>query len=115
MRFRREERRRYPRWVIAGRFVARLTPIHDAILIDLSPTGALVEHLDRVPPGTTVFLTLSFLENGKKKMGLRCKVVRSTAHRSEVGSNGQRDVIYRSGLEFFGTLQPLGSLATAIR
>jgi len=108
----KEERRRCPRWVVGGRFVARITPIHDAALIDMSPAGALVEHVDRVEPGTTLFLSISF---AAKKMGLRCRVVRSVAHRSQIGSKGERDVIYRSGLEFMGTLQPLGSLGAANR
>ncbi len=114
MRFRRvkEERRRYPRWMAGGHFAARITPIHEATLINVSTGGALVEHLNPVHPGTTLLLSLSFTE---KKMGLRCKVVRSVAHRSEVGSTGERDVIYRSGLEFMGTLQPLGSVGATNR
>lgn len=117
MRFKRkkQERRRYPRWMVEGRFAARISPIHEATLVDMSPAGALVEHLNRVQPGTTLFLTLPFLENGTKKMGLKCKVVRSAAHRSEVASTGERDVIYRSGLEFLGTLQPFGSLGAVTR
>jgi hypothetical protein len=106
MRVRRvkQERRRYPRWMVGGQIAARITPIHDAALIDLSPAGALIEHLNRVQPGATLFLSLSF---AKKKMGLKCRVVRSAAHRSQVGSSGERDLIYRSGLEFMGTLQPI--------
>jgi hypothetical protein len=111
----KQERRRYPRWMVEGRFAARISPIHEAALIDMSPAGALVEHLNRLQPGTTLFLTLPFLQNGNKKIGLRCKVVRSVAHRPEVASTGERDVIYRSGLEFLGTLQPFGSPAAAVR
>ena len=63
-------------------------------------------------PSYTLFLSISF---AAKKMGLRCRVVRSVAHRSEVGSTGERDVIYLSGLEFMGTLQPLGSVGATTR
>lgn len=106
----KENRRHYPRWVVGevgDLFVARITPIHEVTLINISQGGALVEHLNPVQPGTALFLRLLFPE---KKMGLRCRVVRSVAHRSELGSNGERDVIYRSGLEFLGTLEPIRSV-----
>lgn len=106
----KENQRRHPRWavgVVGDLFAARITPIHEVTLINISQGGALVEHLNPVQPGMTLFLRLLFTE---KKMGLRCRVVRSAAHRSELGSNGERDVIYRSGLEFLGTLEPIRSV-----
>ena len=107
MRMRRgkEDRRRYPRWFVGlagGLHAARITPIHDVTLINISTGGALVEHLNPVRPGATLFLNFLFTE---KRMGLKCRVVRSTAHRSQPASNGERDVIYRTGLEFLGTLE----------
>ncbi|MFQ5960188.1 MAG: PilZ domain-containing protein [Candidatus Methylomirabilales bacterium] len=107
MRIRRgkEDRRRYPRWLVAlvgDLHAARVTPIHDVTLINISTGGALVEHLNPVRPGTTLFLNFLFIE---KRMGLKCQVVRSAAHRSQPASNGERDVIYRTGLEFLGTLE----------
>lgn len=114
----KQERRRYPRWGAGGRIFAQLTPLHDAVVLNFSPGGALVEHVTRVQPGSTLLFSLSLVDNhanNGKKMVLKCRVVRSIAHRCEVRSNGERDVIYRSGLEFLGTLQPLGSLGAAIR
>ncbi|MBW8056529.1 MAG: hypothetical protein V3R69_07700 [candidate division NC10 bacterium] len=48
-------------------------------------------------PGTTLFLSLLLSE---QQVGLERQVVRSVAHRCEVGSAGERDLIYRTGLEF---------------
>jgi hypothetical protein len=106
----KEERRCHSRWGIGvggDLFAARITPIHEVTLINISTGGALVEHLNPVSPGTTLFLNFLFTE---KRMGLKCRVVRSAAHRSEVGSNGERDVIYRTGLEFLGTLESVQAL-----
>lgn len=97
----RKDRRRHPRWALRGRFPARTSPIHEATLLDISTGGALIEHVNLVRPGTVSFLTLLLQQ---QEVGLKCLVVRSVVHRYEIGPTGERDLIYRTGLEFQGTL-----------
>lgn len=108
---RRRDRRRRPRWLVGGQFVVQIGPFHEASLIDISEGGALVEHMSPVRPGSNSFLTLSI---HRQKVGLKCQAVRSAAHRCHVGSNGERDVIYRTGLEFMGTLEHVPSVSWSI-
>ena len=105
MRRVKRERRRDPRWavgVLGNRLAARITPIHEAILINISRGGALVEHSDPVPPGTISSLTLMLHE---QEVGMKCRVVRTAAHQNKVVANGDRELIYRTGLEFLGALE----------
>lgn len=108
---RKRDRRRHPRWFMGGQFAVRIAPFHEASLINISAGGALVEHMSPVRPGSISFLTLSIHQ---QEVGLKCRVVRSVAHRCEVGSNGERDVIYRTGLEFMGTLESVPSVSWSI-
>jgi len=87
--------------VIGARFGARIARIYEAFLIDISASGALIEHADLVRPGTFSVLTLSL--NGHE-VGLKCRVVRSRVHRFEVRPPGERHLIYRTGIEFLGHL-----------
>jgi hypothetical protein len=48
-------------------------------------------------PGTLLFLTLTL--DGREEV-LKCRVIRSVGHRYEVLSTGERDLFYRTGLEF---------------
>ncbi len=101
----KRERRHDPRWAVGvhgSRLAARITPIHEATLINISRGGALVEHSDPVPPGAISFLTLMLHE---QKVGMKCRMVRTVAHRNKVVANGERELIYRTGLEFLGTLE----------
>jgi hypothetical protein len=101
----KRERRHDPRWAVGvhgSRLAARITPIHEATLINISRGGALVEHSDPFPPGTISLLTLMLHE---QKVGMKCRVVRTAAHRNNVVANGERELIYRTGLEFLGTLE----------
>lgn len=91
------ERRRYRRWAVAGRLAARVGGIPHASLVDISLGGALVEHSNMMRPGTISFLTLSF---DRQEEVLKCRVVRSEGHRYEARPTGERDLVYRSGLEF---------------
>ncbi len=109
MRRVKRERRRDPRWAVGvhgSRLATRITPIHDANLINISRGGALVEHSDPVPPGAISFLTLMLHE---QKVGMKCRMVRTVAHRNKVVANGERELIYRTGLEFLGALERVRS------
>lgn len=92
------ERRRHRRWGVGGRRAGRLDSTHQASVLDLSLSGAKIEHANgHLWPETIAFLTL--VAPGRET-GLKCRVVHSTVHRYEVLPNGERDLIYRSGLEF---------------
>jgi hypothetical protein len=97
MRGFKKDRRNHRRWVIGGRLVARIARMYEAFLIDISAGGALVEHANHVQPGSFSFLSLSL---SQQEVGLKCKVVRSVVHRYSVNRAGERDLIYRTGLEF---------------
>ncbi len=95
------DRRRHRRWEVGGRHVGRLDSAHQASVLDLSLGGALIEHSSsHVWPETVAFLTLAA---PGKEAGLKCRVAHSTVHRYEVQPTGDRDLIYRSGLEFLET------------
>ncbi|MFQ5839681.1 MAG: PilZ domain-containing protein [Candidatus Methylomirabilales bacterium] len=90
--------RRDPRWVIPGRLAGRMNPPgQDLSVVDLSLSGALVEHPDSVRPGTISSLTL--LLPGKA-LTLTCRVIRSQVNRHEVSPTGAREPIYRTGVKF---------------
>jgi len=91
------ERRRHRRWGVGGRLAARALGIPKASLVDISLAGALLEHSNMMRPGTLLFLTLTL--DGQEEV-LKCRVIRSVGHRYEVLSTGERDLFYRTGLEF---------------
>jgi hypothetical protein len=87
------ERRRYLRYVIGG----RVTSIYDASVMDISLGGVLIEHFQIVRPGTVSYLIVRLRE---REVSLRCRVIRSVVHRLEATSEGERMLVYQSGLEF---------------
>jgi len=89
--------RRHIRWTVEERTEGRITAIYKAFLINISQGGGLIEHMDLVRPGTLSFLTLRI---HKQEVNLRCRVVHSVVHGSEVQPDGERDLIYRTGLQF---------------
>ena len=52
------ERRRVPRTVLATRPAARMRGLREVRLLDLSPTGAQIEHLDLLRPRAACILEL---------------------------------------------------------
>lgn len=92
------DRRCHFRWEVPGTG-AVIGPHYEASLINISEGGALIEHSNRVRSGTVLLLTLSVPE---KKITLRCRAVRSSEHRYEVLPTGERERLYRTGLEFLG-------------
>jgi hypothetical protein len=91
------DRRQYARFVVGGRTKGRVTAIYDAQILDISPGGSLIEHSQVVRPGTLSSLDLELLG---KRMSLRCRVARSVVHRSEIQPDGDKELIYHTGLEF---------------
>jgi hypothetical protein len=103
----REDRRLQPRSVVESRLAARINYIYDAAVINISASGAMVEHMHHVRPGTVSFVTLLF---HVKPVDLKCRVVRSVVHRYERGPTGERELIYRTGLQFVDALVGTPSL-----
>ncbi|MFQ5989427.1 MAG: PilZ domain-containing protein [Candidatus Methylomirabilales bacterium] len=93
----RRNKRIHPRVVMEGKPEGRITAIYEALLLNISLGGALIEHVQAVRPGTVSTLEL---ELQGKPLSLRVCVARSVADRTEVQPDGERAVIYHSGLEF---------------
>jgi len=91
------DRRQYARFVVGGRTKGRVTAIYDAQILDISPGGSLIEHSQVVRPGTLSCLDLDLLG---KRMSLKCRVARSVVHRTEIQPDGDKELIYHTGLEF---------------
>ncbi len=96
----KEDRRRSIRCAVEERTAGRITAIYEASLINISVSGALIEHSDLVRPGPLSVLT--FVVRGQE-VSLRCRVVRSAVLRSEVQADGEHELVYRTGLEFLDT------------
>jgi hypothetical protein len=74
-----------------------VTAVHEASLLDISLGGALIAHTHVVRPGSISYLVLKLKG---RDVSLRCRVIRSVVSRLEVESEGERAVIYHTGLEF---------------
>jgi len=102
-----EDRRLQPRSAVGSQLAARINYIYEASVINISASGAMIEHMNHVRPGTVSFVTLLF---HVKPVALKCLVVRSVVHRYEVGLAGERELIYRTGLQFVDALAGTPSL-----
>ena len=78
--------RRHPRFEVEGRIKGRVTGLHDASLVNISLGGALVEHIQAGRPDTV----------SRKRVSVTC---RSLVNRVEVQPDGQRALVYHTGLE----------------
>ncbi len=56
----------------------------------------MIEHPNVVRPGTICSLTLSL---PRERVSLRCRVVRSDIYSQEAWPTGERNDVYRTGLE----------------
>ncbi len=102
-------RRKHARFVVKGGAKGRVAVVWDAVLLNLSLGGALIEHTNVVRSGTPSSLEL---EPQGKKIRLRCRVARSVADRLEEQPDGEQELVYRTGLQFVEpseeTLQVIG-------
>lgn len=90
-------RRHYARFFVGGKAKGRVTAIYDAVVLNLSIGGSLIEHAHVVRPGTLSSLDLDLFG---KRLRLKCRVARSVVHGSTVLPTGERELVYRTGLEF---------------
>ncbi len=91
------DKRERPRVFVEGKSRGRVAAICEGSLLNISLGGVLIEHVHALRPGTPSFVEL---ELQGKRVRLRCRVARSVADRTEVQPDGEREVIYHSGLEF---------------
>ena len=92
------ERRRAPRIPLRERSPAQLQ-LRDVNLIDLSLSGALVEHVEPIRPGEIYRLSLTAEEQSVQILARAMRVYAS--HRVTL-AGGERQVVYRTGMEFVG-------------
>jgi len=93
----RPEKRRFPRFPVGGSVKGRVRAFYDASLINVSLGGALIEHAQIVRPGGQSYLIL--LLNGRE-VSLRCFVPWSHVNRPELQPDGERALIFHTGLQF---------------
>jgi len=91
-----ENRRRHARVPMPDRYPAKLQ-LRDVELIDLSASGALVEHVGSIRPGQ--LYQLSFALDGQQ-VHTQARAVRGQANRLAPPENGERRIVYRTALEF---------------
>ena len=84
--------------------------LKDVSLLDISLSGALVEHSEPVNPGE--IYRLSFLVEGKEVQVLARTIRAFASHRVTVSGGGRR-VMYRTGMEFVGIEKGASELIAA--
>ncbi|MEI8190938.1 MAG: response regulator [candidate division NC10 bacterium] len=92
------ERRRAARIPLRERFPAQLQ-LRDVNLIDLSLSGALVEHVEPIRPGEIYRLSLT--AEGQR-VQILARAMRVYASHRVTLAGGERQVVYRTGMEFVG-------------
>ena len=102
------ERRRGPRVRLRTHTPAQLQ-LRDVNLIDVSLAGALVEHIEPVRPGEIYRLALTIEGQNVQVLARAMRVFAS--HRVTV-AGGERQVVYRTGLEFVGLKKEAANLIT---
>ena len=104
-----KERRRGPRARTKGGTAARLH-LKDVHLLDLSLSGALVEHTESVTPGE--IYRISFLVEGKQVQVL-ARAIRAFARHRVAAPGGRRQIVYQTGMEFVGVEKGAAELISA--
>ncbi|HSB67812.1 MAG TPA: PilZ domain-containing protein [Candidatus Methylomirabilis sp.] len=94
-----KDRRGAPRVVIPGRIGSRVRATIEARILDLSTSGARIEHQNLLRPGFACTLELPPALGAHS---LAVRVVRSTVVGTEQSGTGERLLRYESGLAFVG-------------
>jgi DNA-binding response OmpR family regulator len=100
------ERRRATRVRLRERAEAQLQ-LRDVTLVDLSLSGALVEHTESVRPGE--IYRLAILVNDQK-VQILARAMRVFASHRVTMAGGERQVVYRTGMEFVGLKKEVADL-----
>jgi DNA-binding response OmpR family regulator len=103
------ERRRAIRVRMREQAMAQLQ-LRDVTLIDLSLSGALIEHTEPVRPGEIYRLSFAV---GDKQVQLLARAIRVFASHRVTVAGGERQVVYRTGMEFVGLKKDVADLISA--
>jgi DNA-binding response OmpR family regulator len=103
------ERRRAIRIRMREQAMAQLQ-LRDVTLIDLSLSGALVEHTEPVRPGEIYRLSILVAE---KQVQVLARAIRVFASHRVTVAGGERQVVYRTGMEFVGVKKDAADLISA--
>lgn len=71
----------------------------EAHFVDISLSGALVEHTERVRPGEVYRLAFP---GERRQVQVLARAIRSFVSRLVHKSNGEGQIVYRTGMEFVG-------------
>ncbi len=88
---------------MGGKTKGRISGIGEVSVLNLSFGGALIEHAEVIRPDIILELVLTLAGREKK---LRCGAVWSAIHRAEVQTDGEQELIFRTGLDFLGSSCP---------
>lgn len=91
------DRRKAPRILVAGRLGARARATVEVRILDLSASGARIEHFDLLRPGAIYTFELPLALGS---LVLTAKVVHSAVIGTEATPEGERHLCYQSGLTF---------------
>ena len=106
------ERRKAARILIAEQLGAKARATLNVRLVDLSSTGARIEHTDILRPGASYAFELP---PALGSLVLTAKIVHSRVVGTEATPEGERLLLYQSGLTFVGvTVKQQSALATAL-
>lgn len=92
----RWDRRRFPRWRAWGWLSGWIGEDMKVSVMDISQAGVLIEHAGHMRPGAVCLVTLSLRG---EKASLKGRVVRSGVYRYETWPAGERNFVYRTGLD----------------
>jgi len=95
-------KRRHGRLTFKEAVNEQITALHDVDILDLSMSGARIEHTTLLRPGATCRLRVP-LQN--RSVTVLCHVVWSRAVGRPEGTRRDSGLLYHSGLEF-GTMAP---------
>ncbi len=82
----------------------------DAHFVDISRSGSLVEHTERIRPGETYRLAFP---GERRQVQVLARAIRSFVSRLVHESNGEGQVVYRTGMEFVGGESGVADLVSA--
>jgi len=105
------ERRKAPRMLVARHLGAKARATLNVRLLDLSASGARIEHTDLLRPGANYALELP---PALGPLILTVRVVHSAVIGTEPTPQGERNLRYQSGLAFVGIAGAQQSALVAI-
>jgi DNA-binding response OmpR family regulator len=103
------ERRRAPRVRMVEGSAAQLQ-LKEVYLLDLSLSGALIEHTEPVNPGEIYRLSFAVAEKEVRVLG---RAIREFASHRVTTAGGERRIVYRTGMEFVGVEKGASELISA--